>query len=76
MNTQLTLSSIQSLLDGSIADPSSLLGRHSVDYRGTPATAIRMFQPQAHSIFLTDSASGLKRPMRRLHPEGVFEAIF
>lgn len=76
MNTQLTLSSIQSLLDGSIADPSSLLGRHSVDYRGTPATAIRMFQPQAHSIFLTDPASGLKRPMRRLHPEGVFEAIF
>ncbi|TWU18311.1 1,4-alpha-glucan branching protein GlgB [Allorhodopirellula heiligendammensis] len=75
MNTQLTLSSIQSLLDGSIGDPSSLLGRHSVDYRGTPATAIRMFQPEAHSIFLIDSASGMKRPMRRLHPEGVFEAI-
>ncbi|TWT75214.1 1,4-alpha-glucan branching protein GlgB [Allorhodopirellula solitaria] len=75
MNTQLSLSKIQSLVDGSIADPSSLLGRHPVDYRGTPATAFRMFQPEAHSICLIDSASGLRRPMRRLHPEGVFEAI-
>lgn len=76
MNTQLTLSGIESLLDGTIADPSRLLGRHSVDYRGTAATAVRMVQPQAHSVFLVDPVSGRRRPMRRVHPEGVFEAIF
>jgi len=76
MNTQLTLSSIQSLIDGTAADPASLLGRHSVDYRGTQATAIRMYEPQAQSIWVVDSASGMKRPMRCLHPEGVFEVIF
>jgi 1,4-alpha-glucan branching enzyme len=75
MNTQLTLSNIQSLIDGSLSDPSCLLGRHPVDYRGTQATAIRMFEPQAQSIWVVDSVSGIKRPMRRLHPEGVFEAI-
>lgn len=76
MNTQLSLSSIQSLIDGNVSDPGSLLGRHSVDYRGQQATAIRMYEPEAQSIWVVDSASGLRRPMRRLHPEGVFEAIF
>lgn len=76
MNTQLTLSRIQSLIDGTEPDPGSLLGRHSIDYRGTPATAIRMYEPSAQSIWVVDSARGIKRPMRRLHPEGVFEAIF
>src|SRR6056297_379415 len=75
MKTQLTLSSIQSLLDGNLSDPSSLLGSHSIDYRGKEATAIRMFSPDAQSMWVIDHASGIKRPMRRVHPEGVFETI-
>ena len=75
MNTQLSLSSLQSLIDGNLSDPGSLLGQHPIDYRGGQATAIRMFEPNAQSMWVVDSASGAKRPMRRVHPEGIFEAI-
>ncbi|EMB17304.1 1,4-alpha-glucan branching protein GlgB [Rhodopirellula europaea] len=75
MNSQLSLSTIQSLVDGSVANPGSLLGRHPVNYRGREATSVRVLEPNAESVWLIDSASGLRRPMRRLHPGGFFEAI-
>lgn len=75
MNTTLSLSSLQSLIDGNLSDPGSLLGSHPINYRGSDATAIRVFQPDAQSMWVIDSASGARRPMRRVHPEGIFEAI-
>ncbi|MCO8120645.1 1,4-alpha-glucan branching protein GlgB [Stieleria sp. TO1_6] len=75
MQTQLSLTDLGRLVGGDMENPGSILGAHRVDYRGTPATAIRSFLPEAQSAWVVDRASGKRRPMRKLHPAGFFEAI-
>ncbi|MDB4393737.1 1,4-alpha-glucan branching protein GlgB [Rhodopirellula sp.] len=75
MHTQVSLSSISQLIEGTHENPSSVLGPHPVDYRGEEAVAVRTFLPQAKAAWIIDHNSGLRRPMRRLHPAGFFEAI-
>ncbi len=73
MQTQVSLSCIGRLIDGTHENPSSILGAHRIDYLGQSATAIRSYLPQAHSAWVIDR--GTRRPMRKLHPAGFFEAI-
>ena len=73
MHTQISLTDLGRLVDGHLENPSSILGPHPVDYRGTKATAVRSFLPEAQSAWIIDSASGRRRPMRKLHPAGFFE---
>ncbi len=75
MHTQVPLSSICQLVDGTLENPSSVLGPHSVDYRGESAIAVRSYLPEAQAAWIIDSNNGLRRPMRQLHPAGFFEAI-
>ena len=75
MHTQVSLTSIGQLIDGTHENPSSVLGPHPVDYLGEVAVAVRTYLPQAKAAWLIDRQSGLRRPMRRLHPAGFFEAI-
>ena len=75
MQTQVSLSDLGRLVDGHLENPSSILGPHPVDYRGAPATAVRSFLPEAKAAWIIDRASGARRPMRKLHPAGFFEAI-
>ncbi len=75
MHTQVSLSCIGSLIDGTHENPSSVLGPHPIDYRGQPATAVRSYLPEAHAAWIIDGNSGTRRPMRKLHPAGFFEAI-
>lgn len=75
MNTQVSLASIGQLVAGTLENPSSVLGPHSVDYCGQSATAVRSYLPDAQAAWIIDAASGLRRPMRRLHPAGFFEVI-
>jgi 1,4-alpha-glucan branching enzyme len=75
MQTQLLLSSIGKLIDGTCDNPGDLLGPHRIDYRGESAIAIRSFLPQASAAWVVDRTEGERRPMRRLHPAGFFEAI-
>ena len=75
MHTQVSLSSISQLIEGTHENPSSVLGPHPVDYRGEAAVAVRTFLPEAKAAWIIDRQSGLRRPMRRLHPAGFFEAI-
>lgn len=75
MHTQVSLSSIGQLIDGTHENPSSVLGPHPVDYLGEAAVAVRTYLPQAKAAWIIDRQSGLRRPMRRLHPAGFFEAI-
>ena len=75
MHTQLSLSDVGRLVDGHLENPSSILGPHPVDYRGERAMAIRSFLPDAQSAWIIDGPSGERRPMRKLHPAGFFEAI-
>lgn len=75
MHTQLSLSSIGRLIDGTYENPSNVLGPHPIDYRGERATAVRSYLPDAQAAWLIDHNSGVRRPMRRLHPAGFFEVI-
>ncbi len=75
MQTEVTLSTISQLLEGTLDNPSSVLGPHPIRYRGQSATAVRSFLPEAQAAWIIDVPSGVKRPMRRLHPGGFFEAI-
>ena len=43
MHTQVSLSSIGQLVNGTHENPSSLLGPHNVDYRGESVMAVRSF---------------------------------
>ncbi|MEL7334590.1 MAG: 1,4-alpha-glucan branching enzyme, partial [Planctomycetota bacterium] len=73
MHTHVTLQQIDQLIRGTHPDPASILGRHQV--RGEDVTTIRSFRPDAKAAFLIDPAHGIRRPMRRLHSAGFFEAI-
>ncbi|HBV61742.1 MAG TPA: 1,4-alpha-glucan branching enzyme [Rhodopirellula sp.] len=75
MHTQVSLTSIGQLIDGTHENPSSVLGPHPVDYLGEKAVAVRTFLPHAKTAWIIDRQSGLRRPMQRLHPAGFFEAI-
>jgi 1,4-alpha-glucan branching enzyme len=75
MHSQLSLSTISSLIDGTLANPAELLGPHPVDYRGQTAVAIRSYLPKAASAWVLDRRRGLRLPMRRIHPAGVFEGL-
>ena len=75
MHTQVSLSSIGKLVDGTHENPSSVLGPHAIDYLGQSAVAVRTYLPQARAAWIIDRKSGLRRPMCKLHPAGFFEAI-
>ncbi|MEM1225338.1 MAG: 1,4-alpha-glucan branching protein GlgB [Planctomycetota bacterium] len=74
MQSSLTPSTVDSILNGN-PDAADLLGCHRVNYRGGTALAVRMYEPGADSMWIVESASGVRRPMRKVHPEGFFEAI-
>ncbi|MEM6364709.1 MAG: hypothetical protein AAF745_09800, partial [Planctomycetota bacterium] len=74
MQTSLTPSAVESILNGT-AETGNLLGCHEVRYRGELARAVRLFRPEAESLWVIDSANGIRRMMRKVHPEGFFEAI-
>jgi 1,4-alpha-glucan branching enzyme len=75
MQTQISLTDLGRLVDGHLENPSSILGPHVIDYRGSKATAVRSFLPEAQAAWVVEYGTGDRRPMRKLHPAGFFEAI-
>ena len=60
MHTQVSLSSIGQLLNGTHENPSSLLGPHSIDYRGEAAIAVRSYLPEAQAAWIIDTTDGVR----------------
>jgi len=54
--------------------PFDILGMHPVAADGQPGIVIRSFQPQAAAVSL--QRDGQSHPMERIHPDGLFEAVF
>ena len=76
MRTNVSLESIHQLIVGKHENPFELLGPHVVDDAGRQALAVRAFLPQSAQAWVVDrSPSEPARPMRRIHPAGLFEAI-
>ena len=76
MRTTAALEKIGQLLEGRHENPFELLGPHEVDHSGHRVLAVRAFLPHSRQAWVVDPAHGeTPRPMRRIHPAGLFEAI-
>lgn len=76
MRTTLALEKVGALVEGRVENPFELLGPHEVSDDGRRAIAIRAFLPQSSQAWVVDAAHQTPlRPMRRIHPAGLFEAI-
>jgi 1,4-alpha-glucan branching enzyme len=67
---------MSALLDGSLSNPGDVLGPREIDDGGRRALAVRAFLPESTQAWLVDPSRQSSRPMRRIHPAGLYEAIF
>ena len=75
MRTTVALSSIAALVEGRHSNPFDILGPHEVESGGKTATAIRAYLPNVEQVWIVDPADETRRPMRRIHPAGLYEAV-
>jgi 1,4-alpha-glucan branching enzyme len=67
---------VHQLVEGKHENPFELLGPHEVDDSGRRMLAVRAFLPHSSQAWVVDPAhTDAARPMRRIHPAGLFEAI-
>ncbi len=75
--TTAALDEISQILRAEHGDPFHILGMHLVESQGKPAVAIRAFLPRTQNAWvLRGPGSNDAVPMRRIHADGFFEAIF
>jgi 1,4-alpha-glucan branching enzyme len=76
VRTTLALEELGQLVEGRSENPFAVLGPHEVDLGDRRATAVRAYLPDSEQAWVINPGhSNMKRPMRRIHPAGVFEAI-
>ncbi len=75
MRTSVTLEGVAALLDGTIENPNTVLGPQEIEHEGRRALAVRAFLPDSKQAWVVDSSHQMSRPMRRIHPAGLYEAI-
>ncbi len=76
MRTTLDLSTVGQLIDGTHPNPAAVLGPHEVTAGGRPAVAVRAFLPDSTQAWVVDAAhQEVRRPMRRIHPAGLYEVL-
>src|SRR5208282_5945466 len=66
---------IAQILRAEHGDPFHILGMHLVEVQGKAAVAIRAFLPRAHDAWVVRADGGVT-PLRRIHADGFFEAVF
>ncbi|MCA9142827.1 MAG: hypothetical protein KDB05_08570, partial [Planctomycetales bacterium] len=75
MRTTVSLDSISALVEGRHANPFDVLGPHEVESCGRTARTVRAYLPNSEQVWLLDQAQNTLRPMRRIHPAGLYEAM-
>jgi len=76
VRTTVPLDQIGQLVEGRHENPFHLLGPHEVNEAGRRALAVRAFLPHSTQAWVIDPAHDQSpRPMRRIHPAGLYEAI-
>lgn len=75
MRTSVRLEKIGALIEGRLGDPAEVLGPHVVEEGDKKAMAVRAFLPQGKQAWVMHPAQDEARPMRRIHPAGLYEAI-
>jgi len=69
------VSAIGPVIHGYHHNPFEVLGPHEVESEGRRALSVRAFLPDSQQAWLVDPLEGQSRPMRRIHPAGLYEAI-
>ncbi|HEX7551362.1 MAG TPA: 1,4-alpha-glucan branching enzyme, partial [Candidatus Methylomirabilis sp.] len=68
---------IRAIVRGECRDPFAFLGPHVVRRGRRSAVVVRAFLPTAEEIVVVPQAEGMPPgPMTRIHPGGLFEAVF
>ncbi|HSD52166.1 MAG TPA: 1,4-alpha-glucan branching enzyme, partial [Candidatus Methylomirabilis sp.] len=68
---------VEALVRGEHADPFAILGPHVASQGSERAVLIRAFLPRAEKVTVLPGDGTLSpTPMRRVHPDGFFEAVF
>lgn len=76
MRTTAAFEKIGLLVEGRHENPFELLGPHEIDQPGGRALAVRAFLPQSSQAWVVEPGhDGAPRPMQRIHPAGLFEAV-
>jgi 1,4-alpha-glucan branching enzyme len=76
VRTMAALDKVTQLVEGRHENPFELLGPHEVIDSGRRVLAVRAFLPHSAQAWVLDPAhGGVSRPMRRVHPAGLFEAL-
>lgn len=75
MQTQVALDAIGPVIYGYHENPFEVLGPHEVEDSGRRALAVRAYLPEAQRAWVVDPAQIAARPMRRIHPAGLYEAV-
>jgi len=76
VRTTVPLEKVGRLVEGRHENPFEILGPHEVVEDGRRALAVRAYLPQTEQAWVVDpSHVQTPRPMRRIHPSGLFEAI-
>ncbi len=67
----------EAIVRGEHGDPFAVLGPHALSQGGRSAVAIRTFLPGATEVsILPEGSAPSPRRMDRIHPDGLFEAVF
>jgi 1,4-alpha-glucan branching enzyme len=69
------VNAINPVIYGYHENPFEVLGPHFIEENGRRALAVRAYLPQSQQAWLVDPQAGESKPMRRIHPAGLFEAI-
>ena len=75
MQSQLNPKELAPIVYGYHENPFEFLGPHEVVDAGSRVLAIRAFDPDSQQMWFVDRGTSVPHQMRRIHPEGVFEAI-
>ncbi len=75
MRTSVELDKLGPLVEGREENPFAILGPHEVIEAGRRALSVRAFLPDSAKAWVVDPAHAGTRPMQRIHPAGVYEAI-
>ncbi|MCC6492213.1 MAG: 1,4-alpha-glucan branching protein GlgB [Pirellulales bacterium] len=75
MRSLVDVSAINPVIYGYHENPFEVLGPHEIEQNGRRALAVRAYLPQSQQVWLVDPREGQAKPMRRIHPAGLFEAI-
>jgi len=75
VRTTVSLEGMNALLEGRLGRPADVLGPQTISHEGRKMLAVRAFLPGSQQAWVVDRGQREGRPMRRIHPAGLYEAL-